>query len=108
MSIVCDGGSDGENEYCDGKNCGGLLIPLNKNGDSVCTLCEKVYLQNSTKLHRKKLLPDNEEADPMFVPMTNYNLDKKRPQTPGEIEDQAWVKQGQGRSIVWAEETFYE
>ena len=87
MSIVSFDG-DEDKIYCNAKNCGGLVVQLNKNGDSVCTLCEHVYSQNSTLLHKKKLKPDNEEADPMFVPMTNY-------------------KQGRGRSIIDYEETFY-
>ena len=108
MSIVSfDDGNDTK-EYCnDTKYCGGLLIPL-KNGDKGCSLCERIYSSNSTVLHRKRLIPDDNDGDPIFVAMTNYNANKPKIPTPGDIEDAAFVKQGRGRSIIDYHETHYE
>ena len=105
--IVCDDSDGEEKEYC-GK-CGEMLLPLNKNSnDKACYSCEKIYPESSTKYHRKKLQPDSDDGEPIFVSMSNYNANKPKTPTPGDIEDEAFVRQGRGRSMIDVQETHYD
>lgn len=104
--IISFEGDAEDKAYCNQKNCGGLVVPLNKNGDQVCTLCEHVYRESETKLHKKMLQPDD-DGEPMIVPFSEYSNAKKKGPTVGDIADQWFVRQAPGRSITAYEETDY-
>lgn len=67
--------------------------------------------QDAITHHYSRLGPKKsayESNEPMVEPMTDYTSPKKRAPTAGENEDRVWASQGSGRSIVEAEETYYD
>lgn len=108
-NIICfDDENGGNKAYCSQPRCGGLLVQISKDGDYGCSLCEYIYRASETKLHKKRLIPDDEEADPILVPMTNYNANKNKIPTQGEIEDLAMTRKKSWFYFTDVAETHYE
>jgi hypothetical protein len=69
-----------DNAYCNSP-CDALLIPR-KDGSMICSYCNREYLPNSVKRHKRHLGPvDDAREDPILVPMTEYGsyAKKKKP-----------------------------
>jgi hypothetical protein len=69
--------------------------------------CGRIYLPEATTKHKSKLSPDVERADgdgPELVSITGYTEPRRKPPTPGEIEDRVFASKKSGLSITEAEE----
>src|SRR5690242_20153796 len=77
---------DEDKSFCD--KCDYILIPR-KDGSMICSYCEKEYLPDSVKKHRRSLGPrDDANGDPIVVPMTEYgSYAKKKKPTVFDRED---------------------
>lgn len=95
---------ESDKSYCN--KCDYILIPISDKM-LVCSGCETTYSYDDIVRHHSKLGPRSsvyDDNDVGIALMDQYGKPAKKPPTQGEIEDQRWVSQGSGRSIVEAED----